>query len=135
MQTLPYPGRFTWAVRSGRLVKPFQRFLPGAMRAMLDLLPDPASLRSPESFRRFHRPRAYGGRGSQLLAGCVQQVLDGDINLATIDVLTRNGVEVVIPEGQGCCGSLAWHIGEEQPSPGDGEGESRRVSVSTWTPS
>jgi glycolate oxidase iron-sulfur subunit len=47
-----------------------------------------------------------------LLAGCAQQVLDPDINVATIDVLTRNGVEVVVPESQGCCGGLAWHTGD-----------------------
>jgi glycolate oxidase iron-sulfur subunit len=34
------------------------------------------------------------------------------INQATIEVLTRNGVEVVIPAAQGCCGSLALHTGE-----------------------
>jgi glycolate oxidase iron-sulfur subunit len=47
-----------------------------------------------------------------LLAGCAQQVLDPDINVATIEVLARNGVEVVVPEGQGCCGGLAWHTGD-----------------------
>ena len=111
MQTLPYPGRFTWAVRSGRLVKPFRRFLPGAMRAMIDLLPDRLA---PISGKLPVISPAKGTRRARvaLLAGCVQQVLDGDINLATIDVLTRNGVEVVIPDTQGCCGSLAWHIGE-----------------------
>jgi glycolate oxidase iron-sulfur subunit len=47
-----------------------------------------------------------------LLAGCAQQVLEPDINVATIQVLTRNGVEVVIPEKQGCCGGLSWHTGD-----------------------
>jgi glycolate oxidase iron-sulfur subunit len=47
-----------------------------------------------------------------LLAGCAQQVLEPDINVATIDVLTRNGVEVLVPEAQGCCGGLAWHTGD-----------------------
>jgi glycolate oxidase iron-sulfur subunit len=47
-----------------------------------------------------------------LLIGCAQQVLDPDINTATVEVLTRNGVEVVVPPGQGCCGGLAWHTGD-----------------------
>jgi glycolate oxidase iron-sulfur subunit len=47
-----------------------------------------------------------------LLLGCVQPVLDPDINAATIEVLTRNGVEVHVPTGQGCCGGLAWHTGD-----------------------
>ena len=49
-----------------------------------------------------------------LLTGCVQQVLAPRINLATARVLTRNGVEVVIPPGQGCCGALSSHTGEEE---------------------
>jgi glycolate oxidase iron-sulfur subunit len=47
-----------------------------------------------------------------LLTGCVQQVLAPAINWATLRVLARNGVETVLPRGQGCCGSLAMHIGE-----------------------
>ena len=47
-----------------------------------------------------------------LLAGCAQRVLEPDINTATIEVLTRNGVEVLVPMGQGCCGGLAWHAGD-----------------------
>jgi glycolate oxidase iron-sulfur subunit len=35
-----------------------------------------------------------------------------NINRATVDVLTRNGVEIVVPRGQGCCGALALHTGE-----------------------
>jgi len=31
--------------------------------------------------------------------------------LRTIEVLARNGVEVIVPEAQGCCGRLAWHTG------------------------
>jgi glycolate oxidase iron-sulfur subunit len=38
-------------------------------------------------------------------------VLDPDINVATIEVLARNGVEVIVPESQGCCGGLSWHTG------------------------
>jgi glycolate oxidase iron-sulfur subunit len=46
-----------------------------------------------------------------LLAGCAQQVLSPDINAATIRVLSRQGFDVVIPPTQGCCGALAWHVG------------------------
>jgi glycolate oxidase iron-sulfur subunit len=42
----------------------------------------------------------------------VQQVLDPDINTATIEVLSRNGVEIIIPPKQACCGGLAWHTGD-----------------------
>jgi glycolate oxidase iron-sulfur subunit len=39
-------------------------------------------------------------------------VLDPDINAATIDVLARNGIEVIVPAKQACCGGLAWHTGD-----------------------
>jgi glycolate oxidase iron-sulfur subunit len=57
--------------------------------------------------------RAAGARRARvgLLTGCAQQVLAPAITEAAVRVLTRNGVEVVIPEGQGCCGSLAMHDG------------------------
>jgi len=45
------------------------------------------------------------------LAGCISSVAFADLNRATVRVLTRNGVEVVIPEGQGCCGALHAHAG------------------------
>src|SRR4030067_1070897 len=48
-----------------------------------------------------------------LLSGCVQQALAPEINWATLRVLARNGVEVVIPPGQGCCGALASHTGDQ----------------------
>jgi len=62
-------------------------------------------------------PRVHPAEGERrarvaLLAGCVQQVLAPDINWATLRVLARNGVEVVIPEGQGCCGALMMHTGD-----------------------
>lgn len=46
-----------------------------------------------------------------LLTGCVQSVFFTKTNEATVRVLTENGCEVIIPEGQGCCGALSVHSG------------------------
>jgi glycolate oxidase iron-sulfur subunit len=46
-----------------------------------------------------------------LFAGCVAQVSFSALHEATIRVLTANGCEVVIPDGQICCGALAAHAG------------------------
>lgn len=46
-----------------------------------------------------------------LLAGCIASVAFGELNRATIRVLTRNGVEVHVPADQGCCGALHAHAG------------------------
>jgi len=109
-QTLPYPGRFRAAATLGKLARPFEGILPAPMRTMLSLLPEtmPASRPLPALIP------AQGTRRARvaLLAGCVQQVLAPEINWATVRVLARNGVEVVIPAGQGCCGALSMHNGE-----------------------
>jgi glycolate oxidase iron-sulfur subunit len=109
LHTLPFPRRFRAAARLGRLGRPLARVLPEPMRAMLGLLPDtlPAAQPLPAIVR------AEGARRGRvaLLAGCAQQVLAPDINWATLRVLARNGVEIVIPTEQGCCGALALHTG------------------------
>jgi len=46
-----------------------------------------------------------------LLAGCIANVSFARLNEATVRVLQKNGCEVVIPEGQGCCGALHLHSG------------------------
>ncbi|MBV8896650.1 MAG: 4Fe-4S dicluster domain-containing protein [Acidobacteriaceae bacterium] len=45
------------------------------------------------------------------LAGCIANVAFARLNEATIRVLRKNGCEVVIPPGQGCCGALHLHTG------------------------
>ena len=51
-----------------------------------------------------------------LLAGCVQRVYFPGVNEATIRVLNAEGYDVVLPEGQGCCGALSLHVGREEES-------------------
>lgn len=109
-ETLPYPGRFRLAATMGKVAAPLKRFLPKPFAAMLDLLPEslPPAQPLPAIFPAIGTRRARVA----LLAGCVQQVLAPSINWATLRVLAHNGVEVVVPQGQGCCGSLAIHTGE-----------------------
>jgi glycolate oxidase iron-sulfur subunit len=46
-----------------------------------------------------------------MMAGCLANVSFARLNEATIRVLQKNGIEVVIPSGQGCCGALHVHAG------------------------
>lgn len=46
-----------------------------------------------------------------LLSGCIANVCFARLNEATVRVLQKNGCEVVVPEGQGCCGALHAHSG------------------------
>ena len=108
-QTVPFPARFRWAARLGKLALPFAFLLPRFLQSMLELLPDesPAAEPLPEF------PPATGeARGRVgLLAGCAQQVLAPQINRATISVLNKMGFDVVVPRQQSCCGGLDWHAG------------------------
>ena len=74
--------------------------------------------------------RAEGPRRARvaLLTGCAQQVLAPEINEATIRVLTRMGVEVVITKGQGCCGALTHHMGLH-----DQAMATARANIAAWS--
>jgi glycolate oxidase iron-sulfur subunit len=110
LETIPHPQRFRLAAVSGRLARPLENLLPAQLSAMLALLPEslPESQALPEIYP------AQGERRARvaLLAGCAQQSLAPEINWAALRVLALNGVEVLLPSGQGCCGALAMHTGE-----------------------
>jgi glycolate oxidase iron-sulfur subunit len=110
-ETLPYPDRFRAAALVGRLARPFARLMPRQLQPMLSLLPASLPLSPPLP----ERHAAIGVRRARvaLLVGCVQRVLAPEINWATLRVLARNGVEVVVPRDQGCCGALMLHMGEQ----------------------
>jgi glycolate oxidase iron-sulfur subunit len=110
---LPRPTLFRFALASAALVKPFRNLLPARLRAMLALTPDHPSSPSP-----MLRPRVFPAEGVRkhrvaLFRVCAQQVLAPHIDEATIRLLTRHGCEVVIVEGQACCGSLTHHMGKD----------------------
>ena len=48
------------------------------------------------------------------LAGCIANIFFARLNEATVRVLQRNGCDVVLPEGQNCCGALHVHAGERE---------------------
>ncbi len=47
-----------------------------------------------------------------MLTGCAQDLIFSDVNRDTVEVLARNGCEVITPPEQSCCGSLHAHNGE-----------------------
>jgi glycolate oxidase iron-sulfur subunit len=88
------------------------RLLPGPLAAWEPLLPElpPAADRAPLPERT---PAEAPKRATvALLTGCIQQVAFGAQNRATARVLARNGVEVLAPRDQTCCGALHAHSGE-----------------------
>jgi glycolate oxidase iron-sulfur subunit len=126
---LPYPGRFRLALVVARAAKPFAPVLKalGATRlaAMLNLAP----ARAPGRPLAPQTVPAIGSRRGRviLLAGCVNDLLSPEINAATVRVLTRHGVDVVVAQGAGCCGSLVHHMGREHQALGQA-----RANIDAW---
>ena len=112
---LPHPARFRLALLAAKLAKPFAGLVPEPrLRAMLEMTP--AAI-PPVS--RNDDPQAFPPEGERkarvvLSTGCAQRALNTDINDATIRLLRRMGVEVVIAEGAGCCGALVHHMGDAE---------------------
>jgi glycolate oxidase iron-sulfur subunit len=131
---LPYPRRFRLALRGGVLGRRFAGLIPGRgmtaerLRAMLRLAPASVPARSAVERPGVHRAEGVRRGRVALLTGCAQQVLAPSINEATIRLLTRMGVEVVVTAGQGCCGALDHHMGHHDPAM-----RLARANVAAWT--
>ena len=114
---LPYPTRFRLALVGAKLGRPFARLMPDArLRAMLEMAP-----KTIPPVSRNDDPQVFAPIGEKkmrvaLMTGCAQRALNTDINDATIRLLRRLGCEVVIADGQGCCGALTHHMGKTQES-------------------
>jgi len=60
---------------------------------------------------------------------CAQQVLAPQINEATVSLLTRHGVEVVVAPGAGCCGAVTHHMGKTEQALA-----AAKANIDAWTP-
>jgi glycolate oxidase iron-sulfur subunit len=117
---LPYPGRFRASLFFAFFGRPFRPLLARLpvvgprMAAMLSLapatLPPPSGVKAGDVFR----PAGAPVKRVAMLTGCAQPVLNPGINDASIRLLNRLGVEVVLPKGEGCCGALVHHMGQEE---------------------
>ena len=130
--TLPYPARFRAALGAARLGRPFAgafERVPALrpLAAMLRLAPTSVPKSSPVSQPGVHAAAQTRKGRVALLTGCAQSVLDPGINEATVSLLTRLGIEVVVPRGEGCCGSLVHHMGREEQAL-----DSARRNVDAW---
>ena len=124
---LPHPRRLRWGAHAIRI---YQRSgLQKLVRSsqVLHLLPgNLAELEAqlPQIQGAFFGPGKdkYPARGLPdgappkltvgLLSGCVMPLVQGNTMAATVRVLTRNGCDVIVPVGQGCCGALNVHGGD-----------------------
>jgi len=117
---LPYPERIAMAAK---LLRIYQRSgLQAAARvtgvlklfglAERDLLLPPVD----RQFFFNQLGKTFAAQGTRrarvaFFTGCVANVTFSALNEATLRVLTANGCEVVVPDGQFCCGALPAHAG------------------------
>ena len=128
---LPDNRRFRWALRAALLAKPLRPLLElvgwDRLAAMLSLAP----LRLPRA-RLPQGPRVFPAAGTTkgrvaLMTGCVTPVIGPSVNEAAVSVLTRHGIEVVMTEGQVCCGGIVHHLGKEHEAL-----DAARRNVDAW---
>jgi len=114
---MPRPRLFKTALVLSSIVRPLAPLLSriGGKRFSVLFALAPSETPPPEITGQ---PGIYPADGETrmrvaLLRGCVQSVLDPDINAAAIRLMNRNGIEVVVTKGEACCGSLTHHMGKE----------------------
>lgn len=107
---LPYPARFRVAIRLGQIGRVFAPLLPGRLRQMTEFVPK--SLPPAENLPVLNPAKGQRVKKIVLMTGCAQKTLAPSINAATVRLLQRFGVEVIIPPAQGCCGALSHHMGK-----------------------
>jgi glycolate oxidase iron-sulfur subunit len=109
---LPSPTLFRIAGYSARLFYPFRFLFPKKIKNMLRYMPNSFPASKQENKEIYPSAGKTYARVA-LLTGCVQRVISPQINDATIDILNRHGVEVIVPKQVDCCGSLNHHLGKE----------------------
>jgi len=126
------PALFRLAVVAGLVARPLAPVLDllglHRMAAMLRLTPHRRPAPPVDRVGKVY-PAEGPCRGRvALLSGCINPVLAPSTNEAAIRLLNRHGVEVVVAAGEGCCGSLAHHMGRED------EALARaRNNIDAWT--
>jgi glycolate oxidase iron-sulfur subunit len=98
------------AVRSLNLLRVLPKHLQEMEQALPNITHGPLLGRSGELYPAFGEKRATVA----LITGCVMDVVYGDVNEATLNVLRRNGCDVWVPAAQKCCGALHVHAGDRE---------------------
>tara|TARA_B100000029_G_scaffold429917_1_gene440570 strand:+ start:92 stop:1267 length:1176 start_codon:yes stop_codon:yes gene_type:complete len=120
----PYPKRLRWIAlklwmyQKTGLQKLLRKtgllnLLPSRLRAMESMAPSIKLADTFSSMPNVVPAVAPKRKRVAMLLGCVQRVFFSNVNQATARVLAAEGCEVVIPQGQGCCGALMFHTGLE----------------------
>jgi glycolate oxidase iron-sulfur subunit len=130
-RVLPSNALLRAGLAAARLVSPVAGPLSAMglrrLAALIRLTPPRLPARSALAGRRLHPPHRVRRGRVGLLIGCVAPVIAPSIAEATIRLLTRHGIEVVVADA-GCCGSLVHHMGRQHDALA-----AARHQVDAWT--
>ena len=110
-----------------QLVKPLSFFFPKVIKEMINLMPRKFPKRTLPIMKVYPTKRKKPIARVALLTGCVQKVISPQINESTIRLLNRHDIEVVVPKGIDCCGSLNHHLGKN-----DIANQTFKKNISIW---
>jgi glycolate oxidase iron-sulfur subunit len=98
------------------IAKRFENFSQGLRRwlQLEEMLPNTRVRRAFYDGRTAIKPKQKTRMRVGFHLGCASEVLLKDVNEASIKVLLELGCEVIIPEGQTCCGAIAMHTGFDE---------------------
>jgi glycolate oxidase iron-sulfur subunit len=129
-KVLPNPRLFRWSLLGALFARPIAPLFDfvglDRLATMLRLAPATFPPRSRQPPAVIPAQGERRGRVA-LLTGCVASVVTPQINEAAIRVLTRHGIEVVLAEGETCCGALVHHMGRAEQALA-----SARANVDAW---
>ena len=90
------------------------RLLPKKLAELEPLMPEAPSVSSMRALPRVVAPIGDEKHRVAFFGGCIQSILFGDVNRAAVRALAANGVRVVFPASQTCCGALQAHAGDRE---------------------
>jgi glycolate oxidase iron-sulfur subunit len=123
LRLFPYRDRVRWAMAPVRLAQRLGiydwaerlglfKLVPGRLGQMITLVPPPVDPgRKLDGFLP-----AIGRRRARVafFVGCVADAMFRHVHWATLRVLQHNGCDVLVPDGQGCCGAIHYHAGDSE---------------------
>ncbi|HEX5507722.1 MAG TPA: glycolate oxidase subunit GlcF [Pseudolabrys sp.] len=131
-RVLPDVKLFRLALVGGLLARPFAPLFDAVglkrFAAMLRLAPKRIPAAPVDRTGKTFPPQGPRRGRVALLSGCINPVLSPATLDATIRLLNRHGIEVVIAAGEACCGSLVHHMGRE-----DEARAQARNNIDAWT--
>lgn len=124
---LTRPRRLAAALTLGRLARPLEPLLVrlrlAPLAALLRLVPPATARRAAPA----DKPEGKARGRVVLLQGCVEPAMAPQVREAAMRLIARAGYEVVLAEGEVCCGALSEHLGRADEARG-----MARANLAAW---